>query len=1254
MGGKALTLATGMALACLLPIQAQQTNATSKSAEATNRVNGYAAWDDDFLYLAVQVNKPTVSGQNKEPFSNPLDDDAVILSIQTDGDHKTTGRTASTYTFAVSGAGGFQLYSGTEGTVLFKNLQEVFDKQSEIIKVEKDPKKQQEKLLAVQGSIIKSKVTQGGAERAGGGNAPGYTAEVAIPWADLGGKPSAGIRMGFNLSAQSKSLGSPPFQSFSGRVKTALDLANPSLFGEMLFSNASSPSAGTIVVCPRVFNRKPAIDGAIQPDEWSSLSKYSFGETVGAVIPNSVRETAFAARVRPELLPKPARPTLPIPTSNNEAFPVPVRDPAKIQPTLFAKYETAYQGDSRKAAPEQGVFRADLASLLAHHPIDGSGPWFSYDRADWHRKQLSEMRQEGIEVVLPNYRFGAADRGASDKSLLNMTEALRTLKERGEQYPQVALYLDLDSLSQDAGERLDLRINRKHRASLISAVREFYLRVPAEFRYLVAPAPEKGLKSSCVVFLSNASSLSDFDGSLSNDLRGAFLKEFGCDLIVLGGNGFKAKAGLDGYFGSIPEGGAQFNGDGAIKISTLNPGYDSVFVEGARPLARHSEDIYRDAWKSTLQKRPDFVLLESWNDFTSGSEIAPSLETGFTLADLTKLFARAYSGSAKLGVKHLGNNLPAVFKSGAAYRVSLRIQNDGTEGWGAGLNPVSFLYRWRKDGQTLGEGKPVAVNAILTPGQGVTLNLTIAANDSAGRPLPPGDYQLEATPVAKWAKELEAASSALRLPIRVQEALTAWNPTVAANDLPVLLESGSRSEIAATIRNDGSTTWKRGEGAYVALRLTKRVPNPESPSERIETYVKTSDSSVEIPQDVAPGQEISVKIPLSLIDEEGKPLPVWKQGDAWSYAIRWEVSAGKSGQVGSGARLTATQGGGLADGLLEGGLSLPQPVALCDFDFGVRFTDNKTPASLPADRAQPISLSLLNSSSQTWKKDQVRVGYHWLYLDGTEARWEDSLAPLPQDVPPGGKVSSMLVPISAPPTEGTYYLVWDLKFGDVWSSTTESSRTFDTQVNKVQVVGKRMIFADLSASYNLDGTSDIDDASGGFDGKGSAFPAAMIPPYADAQVTPSALWIPSAQTGPESPHQINFRFGKKDGKALNFIACKAQRVELGASSGQCRLLHIVAASTGKTDTRSLRLIFQEPTSQSEDQYNLAVSRWDETATHGEETALLCSKHYEKGVLKPGAVALYHYVIKIREPRKLVAITLPFDPDLKIAAITLEK
>ena len=332
----------------------------------------------------------------------------------------------------------------------------------------------------------------------------------------------------------------------------------------------------------------------------------------------------------------------------------------------------------------------------------------------------------------------------------------------------------------------------------------------------------------------------------------------------------------------------------------------------------------------------------------------------------------------------------------------------------------------------------------------------------------------------------------------------------------------------------------------------------------------------------------------------------------------------------------------------------PSPVGLFDFDFGVRFTDNKTPASLPEDRTQPISLSIANVGSQTWKKDQVRIGYHWHYLDGTEFRWEDALTPIPADVPPGGKLSNLLVPITAPPTEGTYYLTWDLKFGDVWGSTTETSRAFDTQVNRVQVVGKHMSFANLSKSYNLDGTSDIEDQTGGFDSAGNSFPAAMLPPYSDTPVTPSSLWLSTAETGPESPRRINFRFGSKEGKSPNFISCKGQRVELGASSGQCRLLHLVAASSGKDDVRTLRLIFKEPSGESEDQYAIVVSRWDQAPAHGEETVVLCPKRYEKGILKTGTAALYHYIIKVREPRKLIAIQLPFDPDLKIAAITLEK
>jgi hypothetical protein len=188
----------------------------------------------------------------------------------------------------------------------------------------------------------------------------------------------------------------------------------------------------------------------------------------------------------------------------------------------------------------------------------------------------------------------------------------------------------------------------------------------------------------------------------------------------------------------------------------------------------------------------------------------------------------------------------------------------------------------------------------------------------------------------------------------------------------------------------------------------------------------------------------------------------------------------------------------------------------------------------------------------------------------------------------------------------------------------------------------------------MDGVSDSEHNTGDFDGQGRSFPAEWMPPYTDAPVTPAAMWLPGDPGGPESVRRVSFRWGPKEGKLNNFVACRGQRIELGKSAGPCRILHLVAASTDKDTVVGLKLIFQEPTSQSEDQYAVTVSRWDRPASHGEELALLARRHYERDGLKPGAVALFHYFIKIREPRKLVAIILPNSPEIKIAAMTLEK
>src|SRR5580693_4053217 len=99
---------------------AQGADANSGSPNVViNKITGFTAWDDDFLYVAVQVTKPSLTGTNSLPFSDPLADDNVVVAIQTDNDHKSLVRTAHTVTMAVSEAGGTQLYSGDKSTPLF-------------------------------------------------------------------------------------------------------------------------------------------------------------------------------------------------------------------------------------------------------------------------------------------------------------------------------------------------------------------------------------------------------------------------------------------------------------------------------------------------------------------------------------------------------------------------------------------------------------------------------------------------------------------------------------------------------------------------------------------------------------------------------------------------------------------------------------------------------------------------------------------------------------------------------------------------------------------------------------------------------------------------------------------------------------------------------------------------------------------------------------------------------------------------------
>ncbi len=1282
----ALTLRVPAALGQTAPPAAPDAKSapvTAPAPDAGNHVTGFTAWDDDYFYIALQINKPALNGKNRAPYSHPLEDDAAILSIQTDNDSKSVRRTAKTVTIAASAVGGIQLYSGANATPLFGSYDEIGTRLADIAKNEPDPAAQQTKRAALLGSILKYSVTPKGGARLGGLNSPGYTLEIAIPWSDLGGRPEAGTRLGFNIAAQSVVPGSPALQSLSTLVRATPDLDNPSLWGQIVLSNAPNAAKNGALVSPRVFASKPVIDGDLASGEWNTLSRFDFGETLSNSGSVSLANTR-AARVRPDFTPRPPRPALPLAApAAPSASPAP-RAAQNVTPLVMARYEYWYQADPRKAAPTAHVTRGDGSTELAQHPLEGVGPWFSYDRADWHRGQLRDLRRAGIDVILPYYRGASRDRQLyAAKGLTVLTTTLRALQQAGQDYPQVGLYLDASALAQIVGDQPDLR-EPAAQAALYGLIRDFYQSVPAAFRCVVAT---EGQRAAYPVVLSDASGFKDFDGSFATYARQRFAGDFdGADLIIVGAENFRAKAKLDGYLETMREPAAQ-NGaakpdgdagaDGWLKVAAIRlrqPAAPPETSSGAanatdKPhAAPRAEDAYRDDWMRAIARRPSWILLDSWNDYTAGTAIAPTMEGGYSLADLTKVYSHVFAGTARLNAKFVWHDAPAAMLSGQTYRVNLRVQNAGLAGWSptpqGEQTSVAFGYRWRRMGEetVVATGDTVPLAAPALSGENASVSLPVrAANGLAA--LPEGAYTLEIAALPGDKKGAATAwpapsANSLRVPVSVRTqaggSLPEWGATLVRTDLPLTLENGSVYTVGATLRNDGAMPWRKTDHARLTLRLARlnALAGSDSLAAR-ENPVVIPDATAELTEDVPPGQETTVKVALPVMDADGQPLPVWTQEDLWTYGLAWEVAA-------DGPRTALVQPASVGDPVPSGfalaGVRLPaQPVAVVDFDFGARFTSDGTPPNLPVERRQPVRLSLQNVGPQTWKKDQVRVGYHWYYQDGSEFLWEDETTPLPQDVAPGQRAENILAWVTAPPFDGNYTLVWDVKVGDTWSSTMASARPYDLSARAVQTIGGRLIFADLAKAYNIDGVSDSDDpADGDLDNQGRTFPGVLTPPFANAPVTPSALWLPNDRLGPESPRRISFKWGPKDPKDKNFIACQGQRVDLGKSSGQCRRLHIVAASTGRDISTELKLIFQEPTSESQDLYAFSVSRWDRPPTHGEEVALLARYHHEKTGAQAGAVALYHYVITIREPRKLVALQLPLAPELKIAAITLEK
>jgi len=1021
----------------------------------------------------------------------------------------------------------------------------------------------------------------------------GYVVECAIPWEFLGGEAPVGRELGFNvvLWMQGENEG---IASWSAAVRESSQVGDTALWGRVGIGagSALAKPTGARFPCPLV-PATPFIDGRLAAAEWLAAGTLEI-EKPEAVI---------------QIAPTPGQKT-------------------GVPAAVAAIYRYDWQGG--EDPPAGAPFWANGMPATSSQPMTGVGPWVSYRRADWQGQEIAEAYRAGIDILFARYSGDERARQSWARvGLGRMSQALKQRRAQGLGYPLLAMMLDTGPL-----QGADLRTT-DGRQRIYGMIREFFQQVPTEFWAEIGARPEEGVRGGVPILLGEPDGLTGWDAVFATYCEEQFARDFdGSRLVWIGSSAWRAE-GLKfysviklqaetGFSASTPDG---------VPAVALSPGYAPPPGQAGPVRPRMEGRAYRTDWQRALAMKPELVIINSWNDYENGTELAPSRQYGVIYEDITRMF-RSRLGSQephRLWLKQ--ERVPAVISPGADCQAEFIVENIGTEALRTGMHlSVDCAITRRPDGKVV--RKKQGIQALdIAAGQTQRLPVTISAKDDKGKPLPAGDYlytlSVTRTKLAYVRSSWFARSVAdLAVPFTVG-ALPARKATVVSTSLPAAVESGGTEMVVVRLRNDGSASWRVGD-TRLSYHWVRRSGDLLAPSDGAGEVVVWEGGRAELPKDVPPGAAVSVVIPVVAADSEGRSLPPSRPEDQWQYAIQWDL-------VTAGDEWFSK----------EAGPAGTETVEVVGYDPGVVFEGVSAPSEMEAGITATAEVAIANAGSHTWPAASTRVTCQWVGWDGRAPGVEtpgDAGAPLANAVEPGGK-ARLTVPLVPPQAPGPYWLAWRV-VGEAGGDTSESSgRWDDLYVTPVFVRSGAMQVVDLAPYGNVAGiTVDSYRARGDFDGRGASIPAEWLPPDesgARGDLYPPGYYAPAMRAG--SPP---FAFPETSAGVGSVVACTGQRIPLGSPAGV--RVHLIVASTAGEQSVTFRLGLA---SDETEEVNALVPAWD---VHTEGAPVAAYSPYLRTLSGDDASRqAYLYQVTLSPGAGAVSIELPQAPSVKIIAITIE-
>ena len=1196
--------------------------APAPTDSSTERVRTmYTTWDDYYFYAAFRVSDTNVLGTNALTTSQPQQDDDIEVFFETD-DARAKIRTPQTFQMAVSAAQG-AYFSVGDGTKTPKGKAVYSYKYA----------------ATVNGTLNKPEDTD-----------TGYDVEIAIPWSEMGrsGPPAPGTVWGFNaLSRDRESLTKPAdkFYSLSSSVKSKGDVQNPSKWTRITFvsGSASTPSTPDKIVCAKVIGQFPRVNGTIVSGDWPSVTRLGFGtEAVNAPAPTLAEEpnttespfdnppplgiTPPAGQTQQTAAVPAESGTIDLPNGHGfiKVIPggiknpvgmtpptAPVNLPARTRKTGKGEYqitqappEPKYSSNGQESPAPAGVIVNSGAFVLGapKPPAFVMGIYRLDFNADtrlgpgqnvWNATGgtlLADQPMNGAGPWFSGLRTQWHRQQLSDMRLAGIEVALLRTEPND---PLLGRELDafVEALKEMKARKLDYPLVGVDASTGKPDLDLIYSHIPAEFRAVQDVA---GLGQPGVVV---------YDLSL--------------------GSSDAAKALTDGT--PIAR---VFHSD---TVATVSPGR----VDKNGIVSRKGGRTYDTSWQVALVSTPNQIVVESWNDFAHGTEIAASRQYGEQYVDATRAEVIQYDGDRQWHAKYLSNAVPRTIFPKTLYQIPVRIENAGVLPWRAGEG-YSLSTRWYKNGKLYDDSAPrIPIGKDVPPGHSLTLSLGLVARDNFGEDLEPGDYTLVVDMVQGQDRWFSYAGDApLQVGVTVIGADAGVGGTAATflgTATPGIAAAGQTLPSAVQVRNDGSASWP----ATYALGYKIQTTAPDGSDPKTVAEGKASLG----PDAITPGQIVSAAVPVSLLNAAGKPLA------PGAYRLHWFIQPDALGTLINGSYDEAMR---IAE-------TLPTAsVILAD-----------APSTIDAGKTAIARLALQNLSTQTLKKSDVHMGYHWYYLDGAEREWDGGpTTPLSQDLLANAADDTVSASFQAPKEPGRYCLVWDTRIGDgPWQSTLPLSSGDDLIQQFINVsAGKAsLVPVDLTKSFNLVGiASESPGKTGGFDGHGAVLPAETLPPDVTSEVDgdplllgkpgpplyPSGYYTVQTGTGADSNHALSFLYPAVKAGLPNVVSCSGQTIAL--PSGKYQAIHfLAAASDGVPVTVSINAQYGSEMAS----LPLTVADWSASPS---VPAFTASYSATPAGPKPGPTTLGDCRLILDPTKKLTAITLPSERGLKIVAITLEK